>query len=456
MKKNTSKKNTLVLTGLAVAMAVSPVATSAATPEAQGVETKHAVPVVSIQTINGLVTPVQELSIHLDQNDKSFKSIRQQLEKESFGVLLTASNGKQVYLSGDNVQYADGVVTAKTNQELERYTAYTATILVKSAHQQSLKGNLPVGELENSNSVDFETGSAVGEAVEAELTLPSEIVAGEKVPVSGSVEDSYGNPVVGETVVVDGALDGTLTTDEDGNFEGEVEAVESGDVTVTVGGQPITVTTPNGTPLPEVTVIERALPASVTMVKPANAESGSYTYVSGKLLDEKGKTMGNKKIAFSGALSGFITTKADGSYTGYLVANASGTVKATVDGIVIPVTTSTGASFGTVTVTAGLARGTANTFGNLTVSNPYTSSGGKTVITGTLFGMDGRALPYTEVIMGINGYGGEYFRTDSKGNFSYTTYLYRDTYTFELWADTGYDSYYGLQQAYSSVTKYIR
>ena len=142
--KKTSTKNKLVLTGLAVAMVASPVSTFAASPEAQGVETKHAVPVMSIKTINGLVTPVQELSIQLDQGDKSFKSIRQQLENQGFGVLLTASTGERVYLSGDNVKYVDGVVTALSTQELERFTAYTATILVKSAHQQSLKGKSPL------------------------------------------------------------------------------------------------------------------------------------------------------------------------------------------------------------------------------------------------------------------------------------------------------------------------
>jgi hypothetical protein len=281
-------------------------------------------------------------------------------------------------------------------------------------------------------------------------TLPSTVEGGQDVPISGDLVDQYGNPIANQTVTIEGSLNGTFTTDENGHFSGVVTPGTTGTVSATVGGQVIPITNPNGTPITTVTVAT-ATPASVTMVKPSYIESGNYTFVSGKLLDEDGNPIGNKTIVFSGALSGNITTKADGSYSGHLIANSTGSVNAKVDGVLVPVTTSTGSSLGTVTVTAGLASGAANSFGNFTISNPYTSSGGKTVISGTLFGSNGKALPNTTIYMNINGYGGEDFRTDSKGNFSYTTYLNSGNHSFEIWADTGYYS-----MASNTVSKYIR
>lgn len=595
MKVNQKNAKKVALGVLTATMVVSPMSSLAHSGNGNGKQqevkgshkegknqVKHEVPLLNAPM--GLVAPNGVVKLAVDQADKSYKSVRQQLENQSFAVLLTTESGETMLVGAS---YDNGVVTIEKHQDFERYTAYTATVLVKSDYQQALKGKLPVVDF--GNGVTFKTGSGVGEAttVTAELadaevsveekailtvevtddygnpatdatvivtgegegnekvestftepivvdvkdgkaeveisdqsandvtlsyevidnlykdsetetgstvveftpgqtdsvdldipenmvagedyvitgeaedrfgnsvedgtefdvessvgtvanetatedgeftfeyeapttvgngditvvgdgfeygfgdvivvtpdkaenvvvTLPPTINAGENVPVSGTVTDQYGNPIANMPVEIDGALNGTVTTDEDGKFSTTLTPGTSGDVTATVGGQTVTITTPGGTPVTSVTVVS-ATPTKVTMNKPSTVESGKYYTVSGTLLDQDGQPIANKTVTFTGALSGTVTTNANGQYSGSLRANSTGTVTAKVGTKTVAITTPAGTPITSVTVNppapvVGTIPSTitlnASGYSTLTISGKVTDSSGRPV-----------------------------------------------------------------------------
>lgn len=608
LKVNQNKAKKVALGVLTATMVVSPMSSLAQSGNGNGKQqevkgqqnqekkqVQHAVPLLNAPM--GLVAPDAAVKFAVDQSDKGYKSVRQQLENGSFLVMLVSDAGER---SVHAASYQDGVITLDTHKDFERYTAYTATVLVKSDYQQALQGTLPAVDF--GDGVAFQTGSGVGEAttVKAELvdasvsveekavlqievtddygnpatdatvivtgtgegnekvdstftepivvevkdgkaeveisdqsandvtltyevidnqykdsetetgstvveftpgqtetveldmpdtivageeytitgeaedrfgnsvedgtafdvnsdvgtvenetvtedgefsfdyeaptkvgngditivgdgfeyefgdvivvtpstpenvivTLPPTVNAGENVPVSGTVEDQYGNPIANTPVEIEGALNGTVTTDEDGNFSTTLTPGASGDVTATVGGQTVTITTPGGTPVTSVNVVS-ATPTKVTMSKPSTVESGKYYTVSGTLLDQNGQPIANKSVTFTGALSGTVTTNANGQYSGSLRANSTGTVTAKVGTTTVAITTPTGSAITTVTVSAP-----APVVGTIPSKISLNASGYSTItISGKVTDSSGRPVPNAKVSLQKSYYG---------------------------------------------------
>jgi len=195
MKTSKTKKVTVGL--LTASVAISPISTLAMS-NTEGAE-KHEVPVLGIEGGNNKISPEQSFDISVNKEGKEFKSVRQQLEKQSFGVLITSSSGNTIFLDAqkNSVQYSDGKVSVK-DPSLARYTSYQATILVKSEYQHALKGKFPtVG----SNPISFETGSAVGEATKVSAQLETKSVSVTEVgKLVVNITDDYGNQATNATL----------------------------------------------------------------------------------------------------------------------------------------------------------------------------------------------------------------------------------------------------------------
>lgn len=254
------------------------------------------------------------------------------------------------------------------------------------------------------------------------VTIPSTVNTGENVPVSGTVQDKYANPIPNVPVKIDGALSGTVTTDENGQFTGTLTPGTSGSVTATVGGQTVSISTPTGTPVTSVTVVS-STPTKVTMTKPSTVVSGKYYAVSGTLLDQKGQPIANKTISFAGSMSGTITTNAYGQYSGSLRANSTGSITAKVGTTVVGITTPTGSTITSVYVSPP-APVVGTTPKNVTIKAFGFSS---ITISGKITDASGNPVPNAKITL-QKSYYGDYWSsgtlqsgyTDSNGNYSFS------------------------------------
>ncbi|WP_214873287.1 carboxypeptidase regulatory-like domain-containing protein [Exiguobacterium sp. s140] len=250
MKVNQSKRTKKVaLTVLSATMVVSPMTSLAKSESLSPSEQKsmnakvkggleH---VVALQDAPlGLVAPNGIVQFSVDQNDHSFKSNRQQLEKQDFAVLLTSESGDKTL---HQASYMDGVVSIEKHQDFDRYTAYSATVLVKSDYQKALKGNLPVVNFDE--GVVFKTGSGVGEASQLSAELEDvQVSVEEDAILKVEATDDYGNPAIDATIIVEGKGEGnakvasTLTEPiieqlEDGKAEVKISEHSANDVSLT-------------------------------------------------------------------------------------------------------------------------------------------------------------------------------------------------------------------------------
>lgn len=237
MKKQKTKRNQVMLGALTASMAITPFTASALEVTMNDKqEVKHEVALTGTNMEGQLVKPNQTLELNVDKNSDTFKSIRQQLEKQSYGVLLVADNGEKIFLEAeqDGLSYnkQDGVITISNHPDFDRFTTYVATVLVKSEYQQALKGNLPT--FTKGNAVSFQTGSAIGEAVNVLASLEKESVrVTETNYLNVKVTDSYGEPATDATLKVTG--EGTGNARVESTFEAPEDIViTNGEAQVTL------------------------------------------------------------------------------------------------------------------------------------------------------------------------------------------------------------------------------
>jgi hypothetical protein len=238
-----TKKKQIALGVLTASMAVSPLA-SFATPVTEGQsEVSHAVPLAG-NGHEGVVAPNASIQLTVDQDAKEFKSVRQQLEKQSFGVVIVSETGEQIFLdaSKGDVSFENGTITISNHPDFDRYTSYSATVLVKADYQQAIKGKVP--QVTFANGFGFQTGSAVGEATKVVATVEDATV---RVTDVGKLEvvalDDYGNHATDATLIVNGEgtgndkVESTFPKEQvvqitDGTAEVELTDKSANDVTV--------------------------------------------------------------------------------------------------------------------------------------------------------------------------------------------------------------------------------
>jgi protocatechuate 3,4-dioxygenase beta subunit len=210
LTKQKNKQKQIMLGVLTASMVVSPLASFAEsanqTEDTKGkAKVSHVVPLVG-NAHGKAVAPNASFQLKVDQDAKEFKSIRQQLEKQSFGVLIVSETGEQIFLSAEKGEVSfleDGTISIDNHADFSRHTSYSATVLVKSDYQQALKGNLP--NLTHTDGFSFQVGSAIGEATKVVANVVDNSVrVTEDAILHVEVTDDYGNPATDATLTVKG------------------------------------------------------------------------------------------------------------------------------------------------------------------------------------------------------------------------------------------------------------
>lgn len=167
-------------------------------------------------------------TLGIDKNEDSKKHKKEHKErKDRLGVLIT--DGQNDFLASENDGTADVVYDEDTNTvkitvqhpNLTRYTSYNVYLLCKDSlnkyraslnsdkHARAFEKMLEKEQDEHLFNYSFQTGSAIGEASQWNLTQNKEgkILTTEGLTVTATAQDDYGNPAVNGKFVFVNATD---------------------------------------------------------------------------------------------------------------------------------------------------------------------------------------------------------------------------------------------------------
>ncbi len=162
-------------------------------------DSQHTIPIKSVSTSGGLVSPNTPIIIELDTNHSNWSRVKNQFEASNFTVTL---NDVEIPSEYDPVT---NKITAYP-EVLERYTHYSLNILIKSNLNGNGKNEKPAFDF----PIEFETGSNVGEPTKGRIIVDNNSPrVTENCNVTIELFDDYGNPAtipsnIKFTVVEDG------------------------------------------------------------------------------------------------------------------------------------------------------------------------------------------------------------------------------------------------------------
>ncbi|WCK57372.1 hypothetical protein PP175_25230 (plasmid) [Aneurinibacillus sp. Ricciae_BoGa-3] len=190
---------------------------------------------------------------------------------------------------------------------------------------------------------------APGQTAQIQVTNPQNIIAGQTATFKGMAKDSYGNTVMDGTQMNETVQNGTISNaskSANGAFTFDVQSTKAGANSVKVSGADSGFTINDG-----FTVVHDATSkASINL--PSNLKVGQNVTVSGAITDKYGNPVNNQSIVFGGALTGTLTSDANGSYLGSVKVASSGSVSASVGGKAVSLANASGAPITSISATA--------------------------------------------------------------------------------------------------------
>lgn len=264
------------------------------------------------------VRPDTTVKFYLDTQQKGFREHREQLEKGRFAVVLKGGGEESLFLgpghdddgdlraniAGISVYDAGSATVTIKPGLLQRYTTYTATLVVKDAyeaviHERDEKGRDEYNQAKHSFSFSFTTGSDIGEPTRLLVSATNRkprVTEGGQVQVR--ITDDYDSQAtMGKVMVTGAATDGSALPPSFSIVPQKVQLSPSqpGDLLVNVTdrkAQKVEITVETSGPWPEDKHVESiellfqpGPPASIDLAVPRQLTVGESVYLEGEVAD---------------------------------------------------------------------------------------------------------------------------------------------------------------------------